>query len=164
MSLTFSLLDDSRVEESFAVLGRVGAWIETQGRRQRISKTTLQTYRQWQSEGANYVVIEAGQIVGLITLRLESLDDWPEFLTLGRVPMIRALATHPDHRGKEVGAFAIREAIKRCGEKTAIYLDCVSDFLPAYYATLGFVPIDEQRRQYPDGEWYDITLMRYAGR
>jgi GNAT superfamily N-acetyltransferase len=160
MSLKFIALDDSRCEESFAVLDSVARWIQQQGRRQRISKISLPTYRQWQSEGANYVVTENDQIVGLVTLRNELLKDWPNFLSLGTVPMLRALATHPDHRGKGVGGFAIGEAAKLCYPRTAIYLDCVSEFLPNYYAQYGFVAIAEQRRNYPDDELYDITLMQ----
>ena len=160
MSLTFSILDDSRVEESFAVLDRVAHWIQEQGRRQRISKITLPTYRQWQSERANYVVTDNDQIVGLVTLRHELLEEWPDFWSLGSVPMLRALATHPDHRGKSIGGFAIGEAAKLCVECSAIYLDCISEFLPSYYALLGFVAIAEQRRNYPNDDPYDITLMR----
>ena len=162
MCFTFSLLADSQVNDSFSVLARVVDHLMATGRRQRISKTGFDTYSQWQSERANYVVQDAGQIVGLVTLRQEFLEEWPEVHSLGRVPMIRALATDPAHRGKGIGAFALREAMKRCGQHEPIYLDCVSDFLPTYYASFGFTPVAQQWRDYPDDAPYHITLMRAA--
>lgn len=150
-----------RVEEAFAVLRAVGDWLDSQGRRQRISNTTLETYRQWQSENANYIVTENESIIGLATIRLETLEDWPQFAQLGQVLMLRGLATHLDHRGTGVGAFAVRQSIKSCDQDADVYLDCVSDFLPEYYAQLGFVSIARQQRDYPGSDPYDITLMRF---
>lgn len=160
MSLKFSALQDSRVEEAFEVLKHVGKWLESQGRHQRISNTPFETYAQWQSEHANFVVTQHDEIIGLVTLRIERLDDWPAHSLLAPVIMLRALATHPGHQGKGVGAFAIRESIKRSGVGNTIFLDCVSDSLPQYYTKFGFTPVDQQVKTYPDGETYDITLMQ----
>lgn len=160
MDLKLSALEDSRVEEAFGVLKQVGDWLESHGRRQRISNTSFESYAQWQSEHANFVVTQANQIIGLVTLRSEHLDDWPDWSNLGPVLMLRALATHPDHQGRGVGAFAIRESINVVGTRKAIFLDCVSDSLPEYYAKFGFAPVGQQVKAYPDGEVYDITLMQ----
>ncbi len=161
MSFVFSQLLDSRVEEAFALLHLVAKSIQSQGRSQRISKTSLDTYRNWQAEKANYIVTEDDQIIGLLTCRRELLEHWPDFIDLGPIWMLRAIATHPDHGGKGVGTLAVSEAVKRCGVGEPTYLDCVSEFLPSYYQKLGFEPIGQQVRSYPDGESYDITLMRY---
>ena len=160
MCFTFSLLDDSRVNESFTILELAARWLGQKGRRQRIAHITRPIYQKWQSKRANFIVTEQDQIVGIATLRQEPLDEWPEFYSLGTVYMIRALATHPDHRGKGIGEFAIREIIKRCGNSSAVYLDCVNDFLPRYYEKLGFHVIARQQRQYHDDEAYDIVLMQ----
>jgi predicted N-acetyltransferase YhbS len=162
MKLTFSALGDAQVEQAFGVLQQVGDWLESQGRRQRISNTSFECYSQWQSEHANFVVTEANEIIGLVTVRSELLEDWPDWLSLGPVLMLRALATHPDHQGRGVGALAIRESIQRSGSGQSIFLDCVSDSLPAYYARFGFQPVSQQIKVYPDGEIYDITLMQLA--
>lgn len=159
MSLTFSLLDDSQVTESFALIELAARWLRQQGRRQRIANITLPIYQQWQTERANYVVTENHQIIGIVTLREEPLDEWPAFQSLGHVYMIRALATHPDHRREGIGAFAIKEVMKLCDDKGAVYLDCVSDFLPTYYAELGFEVIAQQQRRYRNDVSYDIVLM-----
>lgn len=167
MSRSFMLLDDDRVDEAFAVLQLVGRTIESSGRRQRISKTTLVTYRTWQTQRANFIVTDdsRGSIIGLVTLCDERLDDWPDFLELGPVAMIRALATHPDHVRTGIGDFAIRCAIeahdkKKSEKQTAIYLDCVSGFLPSYYARLGFVTFAQQIREFDGDGALDITLMQ----
>lgn len=164
MSLAFAPLPDSRVDESFALLRRVGAWIRSQGRRQRIGSISEATYQQWQAERANYVVLDGTQIVGLLTLRRETLEQWPHFAELGSVWMLRALATDPQHRQRGIGKYAVTEALKRHGGTESTYLDCVSEFLPDYYRQLGFEPLDRQRRVDPDGEIYDITLMCHAPR
>jgi predicted N-acetyltransferase YhbS len=161
MSFGFSLLDDSQVEAAFAVLQRVGRWNRSQGRHQRISNMTLAVYQQWQSEHANHIVTEGNQIVGLVTLRRESLDDWPDYALLGKVLMLRGLATDPEHRHRGVGAFAVRRAVQLGDEREDIYLDCVSNFLPDYYETLGFEKIDRQILSDPIDDGLDITLMRY---
>lgn len=160
MNLEFVALDDSRVAEAFGVLGIVGQWLESLGRRQRISKTTYDSYLQWQSEQANFVVTQEDKIIGLVTLRNEQLDDWPDHVR-GPQLMLRALATHPDHQGKGVGGFAIRETIAGPGKGQLIFLDCVSDSLPDYYATFGFVPVARQIKTFEDGESFDITLMQF---
>lgn len=162
MSFEFSSLDESRTHEAFEVLRCVGNWLDSRGIRQRISQTTIESYLQWQSEQANYVVSEGRQVIGLITIRQERLEDWPRFLDLGPVTMLRALATHPDFQGRGVGAFAIQQSLRRFNVQP-IFLDCVSDTLPSYYARFGFESVDRQQKTYPDGDTYDITLMRRPG-
>lgn len=160
MSLTLSLLDDSQVADAYALIGLAANWLRRHGRKQRVANITLQNYRQWQTERANYVVTENQQIVGIVTLLEEQLDEWPEFRSLGAVNMMRALVTHPDHRQKGIGRFAVNEVIKRCADKPSVYLDCVNDFLPAYYSQLGFEVVAQQQRRYPNDDSYDIVLMR----
>lgn len=145
-------------EEAFGVLQSVAKWLQAKGRRQRISATTVKTYATWQAAGLNYVVLDAGAIVGVFTLCHEVLIDWPGVAPTHPVPFLRALATHPDHGGKGVGAMAIESALELAGSEP-LYLDCVSDFLPSFYSQHGFKPIQRQVRTYPDGD-YDITLMK----
>ena len=162
MTLKLSRLDDSRVDESFEVLNQVAKWIQSQGRRQRIANTTLEVYRKWQSEKSNFIVTEDDKIVGIVTLRTETLVDWPDQVAIGPIQMIRALATHPEHRGKGIGEFAMREVILQSANGNPVYLDCVSGFLPEYYANLGFSVVQEQIRDYGEEGSFPITLMRYA--
>ena len=148
---------DGEFSDAFAVLQSVAQWLRAKGRRQRISATTLETYSKWQEAGQNYAVIEGQTIVGVFTLCHEVLTDWPDVAPPHAVPFLRALATHPDHRGKGVGALALESAGELSGSEP-LYLDCVSDFLPTYYSLHGFEPVQRQQRTYPDGD-YDITLM-----
>lgn len=164
MTRSFSVLNDSRVDEAFAVLQLVGRNIQSQGRRQRISNTTLDTYRLWQREHANFVVTDGpdGPIIGLVTLRDEQLDDWPSFVELGPVPMLRGLATHPEYLRQGIGDFAVRKSIETRPTGTTIYLDCVSGFLPSYYGRLGFQPVARQQQGDETEGSYDITLMQFS--
>lgn len=161
MNPEFSKLDSARVPEAYSVLRKVGRWLDSLGRCQRISKITSETYQQWQRENANYVASSGGKIIGLVTLRRETLSDWPNQSQLGAVAMMRALATDPDNQGQGIGAFVVDNVVRLVG-KNPLYLDCVSDSLPDFYGRLGFKKVDRQIRSYPDQSTFDITLMRYA--
>lgn len=149
-------------DAAFAVLKRVGAWLESKGRRQRIADTTRESYAAWQSDGCNHVVLCDDTIVGVFTLCRETLTTWEGVAPSHPVLFLRALATDPDWHGCGVGAFGIATAVELAAPE-AVWLDCVSDFLPSYYEQQGFHRID--RRIVCSGEdqaqpQYDVTLMR----
>ena len=149
-------------EAAFSVIQRVAVWLEEKGRRQRIANTGFDTYMKWQEDNANYVVLDDTEIAGVFSLPREGLDDWPMVDIKEPVVWLRALATDPTHRKKGVGAFAVKEALKLIGSTEPLYLDCVSDFLPSYYGSLGFETIERQTKQYPgEDQPFDITLMRH---
>ncbi|MHC4992940.1 MAG: GNAT family N-acetyltransferase [Planctomycetota bacterium] len=160
MELRIEPVHDDEVDTAFAVLHDVAAWLESRGRRQRISSTSLETYRRWQAEGGNYAVRAGDDWAGIFSVVHEPLRDWPLIPVDGEVPWLRALATHPDHRGRGVGAFAVAAALAMVPVGKMLWLDCVSDFLPDYYAGLGFETVARQVRDYPGDGAYDITLMR----
>ena len=157
MALHVERTTDARFDEAFDLLSAVGKWLEAKGRRQRISATTQETYARWQAAEQNYVVLDDTTIVGIFTVCDEILNDWLDFVPNTPVPFLRALATHPDYRGCGVGSAGIAAAINMVAPRP-LYLDCVSDFLPDYYAANGFQEVARQVRTYPDGD-YDITLM-----
>lgn len=161
MNLHFNLLNDERITDAYAVLKLVGKAIEAAGRRQRISKLTFETYEQWHHERANYIVTLENAIVGLVTLRRETLQGWSDVEDCEDAWMLRALATHPDYQGKGIGSFAVRRAVQSLDTNQIVYLDCVSAYLPGFYKRLGFDEISQQPRLF-DGAEYDVTLMRYV--
>jgi GNAT superfamily N-acetyltransferase len=149
-------------EATFDVLKKVAVWLEQKGRRQRIAKTTFDTYMMWQEDDANYVVLDRVEIVGVFSLPRERLNDWPMADIEEPVVWLRALATDPAHQKKGVGAFAVKEALKLVASPEPLYLDCVSDFLPGYYESLGFETIASQARRYAgEDQPFDITLLRH---
>ena len=153
---------DEETEAAFSVLVRVAAWLEHKGRRQRISKTTLETYMMWQKRGANYAVLDDGLILGVFSLPREPLYEWPKVAIKEPVAWLRALATDPDHHRKGIGTFAVAKALQTVGPPEPLYLDCVSDFLPSYYESLGFETVACQTRTYPEEEHpLDMTLLRH---
>lgn len=152
---------DAQFDKAFAILSVVGAWLEARGRRQRVSLTSRDTYHNWQAERRNYVVTANGEIAGVFTICHESLADWPEVNAGRPVHFLRALATHPDYRGRGVGAAGVGFAVNTIAP-APMYLDCVSDFLPDYYAGLGFQAVGRRNKTSPDGT-FDITLMRHPG-
>ena len=162
MNLTFSRLDDSEINVAFDVLKQVIADIQVKGRRQRIVDTTFADYQAWQAEAANFVVKLDDEIVGLVTVRREILEGWSDFVQLGSVIMLRALATHPNHRGQQIGEFAVVSAVQKIGDES-VYLDCVDGFLPDYYERLGFQVVARQQRQSSDSAELDLCLMKYSG-
>lgn len=149
-------------ELAFRVIKRVAIWLEQKNRRQRIAKTSFDTYLRWQQDNVNYMVLDGRKIAGVFSLPCEHLDEWPMVDIKEPVVWLRALATDPDHQKKGVGAFAIAEALKLIGSPEPLYLDCVSDFLPGYYGSFGFETIASQTRRYSDEDQpFDITLMKH---
>ena len=147
-------------EQGFALLMETAKWLEQKGKRQRIAKTPFATYEAWQEAGVNHGVFSEGQLVGIYSLPEEAFVDWPDFQELGKQIWLRALATHPNFRGKQVGETGISEALKQVGDRS-LYLDCVSGFLPGYYQKRGFKILAEQEREYPGDGTYQITLMAH---
>ena len=149
-------------EAAFGVLKRVAVWLEQQERRQRIAKTTLDTYTAWQKKDVNYAVLDGVAIAGVFSLPREPLDEWPGVESQETVAWLRALATDPAHQRKGVGAFAVRSALGIVSPPEPLYVDCVSGFLPGYYESLGFNTIARQTRYYLGEEQpFDITLLRH---
>lgn len=162
-ALTIEPVPDAEAAAAFDVLTEVSRWLVAKGRRQRIAGTTWATYRRWQSAGGNHLVRDGPRIAGIFSVVREPLDDWPMIDVEGPVRWLRALATHPDFRGRGVGARAVDAALRMLPPSELLYLDCVSDFLPAYYAAHGFETVGRQVRAYPGDGSYDITLMRRRG-
>ena len=148
-------VSDDQVEEAFGILGEIGRWLAANGRNQRISSTPFESYLRWQHERVNYCIHCNGQLAGIYSLPQEPLSDWPEYARDEPVRWLRALATHPDFRGRGVGEYAISQALEHVDEP--VYLDCVSGFLPTYYSRSGFRTIG--RKMIGD---FDVTLMRHA--
>ena len=103
-----------------------------------------------------------GELAAIFTLIEDDLRDWPSVAVAPPVLWLRALAVDPRYRGHQLGTYAIDAARRAAGPDTWLYLDCVSDFLPDYYARHGFEFMARQVRAFPDGD-YDITLMRQRG-
>ena len=151
---------DDEVDAAYEVLLEVGEAIERAGRSQRIAGTKPERYRQWQAAGANHAIRDETGIVGVFTVVEEVLEDWPDAGIEGPVPMLRALATRPCARGRDVGRAGVRAALRVVAGRP-LYLDCVSGFLPGYYESLGFVTLARQTRVFLREGLLDITLMRH---
>ncbi len=147
----------SQFDAAFGVLGRVGKWLERKGRHQRIGLTSRSTYESWQAAGWNHVVLHDQTIVGVFSLCRVTLTDWQNSAPTHPVMFLRALAADPDWRGCGVGAFGVAAAVELASPQ-AVWLDCVSDFLPDYYSRLGFHRINRRMILAGDQE-YDVSLM-----
>ncbi len=154
--LQFEPVSNDETADAFGVLQAVARWLEQQGRRQRIANTRYETYLQWQAQSGNYRVTRAGKTVGIFSLVYEPLLDWTDVEVDEPVYWLRALCTHPDYRGLNVGGFAIEASLSLVDSNAPLYLDCVSGFLPSYYEKHGFESVATQEK---DG--YQITLLRH---
>ncbi len=152
------------VDRAFGVLQATARWLHQRGLRQRIADIRRATYEQWQAAGVNYAVFRGDRLVGVFSLPRETFSDWTAFADQDPALWLRALATHPDQRGQGTGEFAVQKALEIAGSGQPLWLDCVTGFLPGYYARLGFEIL--ARRVCPDGEGqeYQIALMRHANR
>ena len=56
----------------------------------------------------------------------------------------------------------MKSALQIVGPPEPLYADCVSDFLPGYYESLGFETLARQTRYYlGEQQPFDITLLRH---
>jgi GNAT superfamily N-acetyltransferase len=163
VALTIRRIERSGTDAAFALLQSVARWLDGRGRRQRIAATSFETYLGWQASESNWGLFDDDELAAIFTLVREPLHDWPDIPVDGAVPWLRALAVDPTRRGHGLGTTAVGAALELVDVSEQLYLDCVSDFLPDYYASHGFEHVARQVRTYPDGE-YDITLMRQPGR
>ena len=162
MNFRIVQVSDQQVDAAYGVLEATAAWLTQLGRRQRIANTSREKYRRWQDEQVNYAVVLDDQIAGVFSLPNEEFVDWPEYGELGPAPWLRALATHPDFRGRQIGATAVTSALGLVDQGQPLYLDCVSGFLPGYYQALGFRHLGRQTRDDPQLGPLEITLMGHA--
>lgn len=149
---------DDQLDDAFRVLQLTGEWLKQIGSRQRIAGTTREVYEAWQRRGENFVVLAGETIVGVFSLCRQTLPGWGHVVGNDSLLCLRALATHPKHRGRDVGSIAIAHSLKLAGAEH-IYLDCVVGFLPDYYASHGFEQVCNQVLRLPEGD-FDIALMR----
>ncbi len=160
--LTIRLLEQAEVNSAFELLQATGQWLASMGKRQRIANTPLSSLQTWQSLGQLYGVFVDSEPAGIFALTVEQFQDWLDFQHLGEATWLRALATHPQYRGMDIGSTAIRYSLKILGTDSPLYLDCVAGFLPQYYARHGFEKLATQDREYTNDGRYRIVLMKHS--
>ena len=156
----FRRLQPGEVMAAEDLLRQVAGEIRKAGRRQRVAETTREMLEQWQREQALWGVLDRRELLGVVAMRRETLLNWPDWVHLGPQWMVRGLATAPAHRGKSVGRFAMQRLLNRWVSEP-VYLDCVSQFLPEFYAGLGFRELARREQMFSDGRPIEIVLMKW---
>ena len=82
-------------------------------------------------------------------------------VSLARTVLGCVTATRPSFRGKGVGTAAMNHILGNLSKGESIFLDCVSEFVPEYYAGFGFTAVARQKLPFDDGVPIDVTLMKY---
>ncbi len=158
MQLRCARTRNDQLDEAFRIIQLTGQWLEQIGSQQRVGATSRETYEHWQERGENFVVLDEETVVGVFSLCRQNMEDWPDATPDEPVLCLRALTTHPAHRGRQIGSTAIQHALRLCGTER-LYLDCVVGFLPDYYAAHGFEQVGRQVLEHPEAD-YDVILMR----
>ncbi len=149
-------------EAAHQILIGAAEWLTAKGIRQWTTAYPRDLYREHQAKGSNYGLIEGGQLAAILTLTCEVSDTWADCLGATPAWFLSKLATAPSHRGRGVGAHAVRQAmaVVAAHGATRLYLDCVSGtgFLVTFYQRLGFSQIDRREVHFPGGS-FDMVLM-----
>lgn len=147
------------------ILVSAADWLTAKGIRQWTTAYPKELYRSHQAKGWNYALLSDGQLAAILTLSYEATTDWRHCVGAEPVWWLSKLATAPTHRGRGLGARAVREALGVLAAKGAhrAYLDCVhgSGALVAFYEGLGFAALDRRVLEFSTGE-LDMVLMSSA--
>lgn len=160
---TVRVVEDSELTACFDLLQRVGIALKRAGRKQRVATLPFETYEHWQQFGWNFLVESENQLVGIFSLPLVSLVDWPECTPNQPVQCLRTLAIAPEWQKKGYGRFAIQAALNLVNNRP-LYLDCVEGVLPAFYASVGFERLATRSIEFKPGMLQSIVLMHYPSR
>ncbi|MGE3345740.1 MAG: GNAT family N-acetyltransferase [Vicinamibacterales bacterium] len=152
-------------DAAHGILVSAADWLTAKGIRQWTTAYPKELYRSHHTKGWNYGLESDGQLAAVLTLSYEATTDWIDCVGSERVWWLSKLATVPTHRGKGLGARAVREALGVLATKGAhrAYLDCVhgSGALVAFYEGLGFVALDRRLLKFSADE-FDMVLMSSA--
>lgn len=147
------------------ILVDAASWLTSRGIRQWTAAYPKELYRSHQAKGWNYGLLSDGHLAAILTLSYEASPDWAHCVGAEPAWWVSKLATAPTHRGRGLGARAVREALGILESQGAhrTYLDCVhgNGALVAFYERLGFVTLDRCVLQFATGE-FDMVLMSAA--
>lgn len=144
----------------FELIQQVGRDLKRRGIQQRVAALPFETYESWQHRGWNYLIQNAGGIVGIFSLPRQQGAGWPDLPANDAVHWLRTLAIAPEHQRQGCGRFAIEAALRLAKESGPLYLDCVEGHLPAYYESAGFERLACRTIEIEPGLPQTIVLMR----
>ena len=149
-------------EVAHGILVGAAEWLTAKGIRQWTAAYPKELYRAHQAKGWNHGLRSEGQLAAILTLSCERPDEWADCIGTGPVWWLSKLATAASHRGRGLGALAVRQALGVVSANGAdrLYLDCVhgTGVLVDFYQRLGFKMIDRRNLKFSTG-LFDMVLM-----
>jgi len=122
-------------------------------------------YSKRQESAQNYGLFVDGELAVIASL-VSAPSSWTDLVVEENAPWLSTLATARAFRGRQLGRRTVEEICTHLEARghPALYLDCGSPFLEAYYLSLGFAVVEVRVRRInrPPVPAYDCecTLMR----
>ena len=149
-------------DAAHGILVSAADWLTAKGIRQWTTAYPKELYRAHQAKGWNYGLLCEGELAAILTLSFEAPSDWSHCTGMEPTWWLSKLATAPTHRGRGLGARAVREALGVLARKGVhrAYLDCVhgDGALVRFYEELGFGALERRVLKFTTGE-FDMVLM-----
>ena len=125
------------VEEAYAILLEVTAWLKAKGIPQWETPLPKPVYTRWLAQGLCYGYVVDDRVAAVFTIRQSDLSEW-DVSTAAPVNWLSTMAVSRSFSDQGIGSLMlswIRHQID-----TPIFLDCVDHhgFLPQFYRSHGF--------------------------
>lgn len=139
-------------------------WLKAKGIRQWLVPLARPIYETRHQRGENYGLFVDGHLAVTLSLSCGTPREWADVVSKPRTWWLQTLATAQNFRGRKLGELTVRIAEAHLVEQQVkdLYLDCVdaAGFLPAFYARLGFVKLEQRNITYPSGNMFPMVLMK----
>ncbi|MEP7290150.1 MAG: GNAT family N-acetyltransferase [Chloroflexota bacterium] len=159
---SFRRLKISELDDAYAILTEVAAWLLSKGIRQWAQPLPREIYKQRQQRGENYGLFVDGELATVVSLLEYRPEYWSQLLPETNFKWLATLASSRNYSGQKLGELAMLEAEHFLTQEGLgnIYLDCVYNdgMLPRFYSLLGYKEVARKDLVFDWGT-FDSVLM-----
>ena len=165
MKTHFRRLREDEFDAAYSIVCERTRWLLDRGLRQWPRPPAESVYYREFSAGQIYALAVDDRPAVVLSLMRYSTRRWHQQVGTEPLWWLCTLASALDFRGQGLGARAVEEAATYLAGLGAedLYLDCIvhsGDFLPRYYATMGFDELARRTVSRPDGTEVEMALLR----
>lgn len=166
MRVALSPLSDTDIRAARDFYGRAFDWLAAKGVRQWLLRLDEAAFVERQSAGQAFAILVDGRLAGSVFLAFETIPYYREALKQTPRWWMHTLVIDRAFAGRGVGEQAVAAVCDwvRGQRADSLWLHCVNDashaeFMPSYYARLGFDEYLRAEVTYPSGNAFPMVVM-----
>jgi len=161
-SLAFRQLTPAEEAAGYQVICDTVDWLGEKGIKLWEKPLPREVYAAREERGENFGLFVDGELGVIVSLVKGVPEYWAAEVKGTRPLWLCTVATATKFRGRELGREAVRLALQRA-RGLAVYLDCKPGWLTDFYASLGFVAVQQKTLTLGHGPCgpFEVTLMRW---